>query len=500
MCAYRKIPRCLLLIGGLVACLQWAGAQYVPQGSPSYAYHWQGNGPSCGYLFLGTFRSVLPSPKHGTNMLLDRTGDLVWYHQGTDFTLDFKVHPNGLLSYSDRYRWYILDSGFNLIDSVACVNRVTDHHELMVTDDGHYFIICREDSTMDLSVLHTLGGDTGSPQGQVRMVVIQELDPSQQLVREWRGFDHYSIHDSDTNYFTHPGLLDLSHTNSIDFNSQGHVLLSHRHLNEITLLHWQSGQVLWQLSGKHNDFDLLGDPGYYGQHDARFLPGGRISLFDNGNFHHAGRGLVLEIDTLLWQARRIAMYGDSLHSKSMGSFHVLPDGTALMNLGEVLNSQDPVVWHYAADSSEILRIQILGGYMTYRARCLELPFVLHRPRLNCTSQSGQVTLGVEGIHSSYEWTNGASTPTITLTDTGRYQVFVPHGIGMVSSPPLHITNLQHACELVPIDPMTVGQDRAPTLIGRYNLLGQPVHAEAPYEIVIEHYSDGSTRKTVSRGL
>jgi hypothetical protein len=476
-------------------------AQYVPPGSPIYSYQWYGNGPSCEYLFVGTFRSILPSPKKGTNMLLDGTGDLVWYHQGRDFTLDFKVHPNGLLSYSDRYIWHILDSNFVQVDSVLCVDRLTDHHELMVTEDGHYFIICREDSTMDVSALHTKNGTPGSMNAQVRMVVLQELDANKQLVKEWRGFDHYSIFDSDTNYFTNPGLLDLTHSNSIDLDEEGHVMVSHRHLNEVTLIDWNTGAIRWRLSGKNNDFDLLGDAGYYGQHDARFLPGGRISLFDNGNFHHLGRGLVLEVDTALWEARILGSYGDSIGSISMGSFRLLGDGSALMNLGEVSNSQDPVVWHYAADSTPVMSMRIHSNFMTYRAQCLDLPFALHRPRMNCTQQSGQVILGVDGIHGDYEWTTGETTATITVTDTGRYQVFVPYGIGMISSAPVYIMDLQNGCAAVGNDADVAGDvpGRPVKLIGRYDLMGQPVRELRAGQVYIERYSDGGYRKRVYLG-
>lgn len=476
-----------------------AVAQYVPPGSPNYSLQWFGNGESCEYMFLGTFRPIIPSPKRGTNMLLDRKGDLVWYQQGTDFTLDFKVHPSGHVTYSNRNLWLVLDSNFNLVDTVMCDGRVTDHHDLILTDDGHYYMICRDDSTMDVSAIRTKNGTPGSTQAQVRMLVVQELDENQSLVKEWNGFDHFSIFDSDTSYFTNPGLLDLSHTNSIDLDGNGNLMISHRHLHEVTLVDWQTGQVKWQLSGKNNDFDLQGDPGFHGQHDARFLPGGRISLFDNGRQPHFGRGLVMDIDTFAWEARIVATYGDSIQSQSMGSFRYFPDGSALLGLGEITSGFDPSVTYYDANGDKVLDIRISTGYSTYRAQCLNLPFQLRRPRLTCIQQSGEAILGVEGVHGSYEWTNGDTLPSIVVADTGRYQVYVPYGIGKISSPPIHVTDLQNVCAAVAATAPMNAEPRRPVLLGRYDLMGNPVAQPRPWQVFIERYSDGSSRKCVLTG-
>jgi hypothetical protein len=470
--------------------------QYVPDGSPAYSYDWYGSGQSCEYLFLGTFRPIIPSPKRGTNMLLDRTGDLVWYHQGSQFTLDFKVHPNGRLTYSDRFRWYVLDSGFNVIDTVLCDGRVTDHHDMIITEDGHFYMICRDDSVMDVSSIRTRNGTIGSTQAQVRMVVIQELDNNGELVKEWNGFDTYVIYDSDTTFFTNPGLLDHSHTNSIDLDEQGNLLVSHRHLNEVTLIDWSTGQVKWQLGGKNNDFNQLGDPGFFGQHDARFLPGNQISVYDNGHEHHAGRGMLIEIDTVNWQAETIQTWEDNITSLSMGSFRTFQDGSALVGWGELNSGADPTVTYYNANGGKVLDVSLNSGYSSYRAQCFDLPFALHRPQILCSEQNGQAILSVSGTHDSFEWTHGDTLSSIVVGDTGRYQVFVPYGIGKISSPPLYVTDLQNACAALNGPSPIGGIVRPPKLIGQFDLLGNALTQPHAFQVFIERYSDGSCKKRV----
>lgn len=469
-------------------------AQYIPPGSPSWDHRLYTNTPGCEYLFVGAFRLVLPSPKQATNMIIDKNGDLVWYHQSGNYTLNLNLDPSGVFIYSDRSKWRILDSGFNLIDSLTCVGKITDHHELQITPDGHYWMICREDRTLDVSTINTKSGTPGSTQAQVRMVVIQELDASKQLLQEWNGWDHFTIYDSDTNYFTNPGLLDLTHSNSIDVQGRK-VLLSHRHLNSITQVDWSSNTVDWQLSGKNNDFDLGGDPGYYGQHDARYLPGGKISLFDNGNNHHLARGLILRVNDTLMTCNILASYGNQVASESMGSMQVLDDNSVLINYGQLgANATVPPVVQYAPDSSTRMSLDFGTDYMTYRARCMDIPFDLDRPRITCSQVGNTVTLGVDGVHSSYEWTNGDTGATIVLSDTGRYQVFVPKGIGMLSSPVVRVTDLANACLQVGSDPWMPTTPRPAKLVGRWDLLGRPVEGMPERQVIVERWSDGTVVK------
>src|SRR6266540_4839057 len=66
----------------------------------------------------------------------------------------------------------------------------------------------------------------------------------------------------------------------------GTLLISCRHMNEITKIDRQSGQILWRmgLNALNNMFKFPNDTrGWSHQHDARILPNGHLTLFDNGN-------------------------------------------------------------------------------------------------------------------------------------------------------------------------------------------------------------------------
>ena len=64
-----------------------------------------------------------------------------------------------------------------------------------------------------------------------------------------------------------------------------------RHLSSIIKIDRATGNVGWVLGGKENQFTFVNEneansPNYFSyQHDARILPNGDLTLFDNGNQH-----------------------------------------------------------------------------------------------------------------------------------------------------------------------------------------------------------------------
>lgn len=171
----------------------------------------------------------------------------------------------------------------------------------------------------------------------------------------------------------------------------------------------------------------------------------------------------------------------------------MADGSAIIGLGRVFPTMEPFVSYVAADSSKIFDIWSIDSSSSYRAVCSSLPFQLHRPKLNCQEVGGQVVLGVEGFHAEYDWTNGQTSATIVVADTGWYQAFVPQGVGMMSTAPYHITDLDNACLALEQEPYLISQPR-PRLVGWYDLLGRPMSAPMCGQVYIERYSDGSSKK------
>ncbi|MEY3443982.1 MAG: hypothetical protein RLZZ519_2263 [Bacteroidota bacterium] len=432
----------LLLLGTRVC------GQFSTPGSPRYSIQRYNSNSNVGfdYVLMGLYRVQTPFFLPATNYLLDRNGDVVWYQQGQMWALDFKLHSNGRMAFNDNRYWHILDSNFAEVDSVVCRGYRNDPHDMRMTADGHYFLICIEDTFMDLRSILTADGNPGALNGRVDGVVIQQLDGAKNVVKEWHGLDHFSLTDADSTYFTNSGVYELNHTNSIDLDGNGRMLLSHRALNEISLIDWQTGNFIWHLGGKLNQFDLQGDPGLKGQHDARFLPGGGISTFDNGNSLRDARSLIYQLDTQQMRATISQQFSiNGLESNAMGGFQAMNDGAGLVCFGRVSPANQPIISFFAADSTRYWDIFSLDSCATYRAHSANLPFDLRRPKLTCEEINGELILGVEGTHSQFEWTTGENSATIVVHGPGTYQAFVPRGIGMMGTIPLEISSLNNTC-------------------------------------------------------
>ena len=81
---------------------------------------------------------------------------------------------------------------------------------------------------------------------------------------------------------------DLNHWNSIARRGNN-ILMSFRHLDAILLVNRRTGDIKWKLGGTRTAEAIAHAPNdhlaasfrFGGQHDARFAPGGSITVFDN---------------------------------------------------------------------------------------------------------------------------------------------------------------------------------------------------------------------------
>jgi hypothetical protein len=129
----------------------------------------------------------------------------------------------------------------------------------------------------------------GSANSSVIDVAIQEQTPAGDLVFSWNSGDHTTVAETGRwwNFpLLDPQPYDISHWNSVEYDGP-YMYLSFRHLDAVYKVDRRTGQVVWKLGGTQTpqSLEVVGDPrGDYplgGQHDARVLPDGTISIFDN---------------------------------------------------------------------------------------------------------------------------------------------------------------------------------------------------------------------------
>ncbi|QLH53630.1 MAG: Putative PQQ enzyme repeat [Candidatus Kapaibacterium sp.] len=298
------------------------------------------NNPSPGYLFLG--------PMDNSDLAVYDNSGFKVYTKNFGFLrqgfIDFKMHPNGKLSAFDvtSSSFFVLDSNFNVIDTVRAVGYNTDFHEFLILPNGNYMVIAEADTFIDMSRIVP----NGHPNCKVNNFKIQEIDyRTKQVVWQWSALDHFSITDATEDIDLESNYIRPFHINSIELLSDGNLLISCRHLDEITKINRQTGEIIWRMGGskcRNNQFTFVNDTvnnffGFSHQHDPRELPNGNILLFDNGNLKPTRYSRVVEyqIDEANRVVRKVWEYRapSNIVSNAMGSCQRLPNGNTLIAWG-----------------------------------------------------------------------------------------------------------------------------------------------------------------------
>lgn len=389
---------------------------------------------SPGWYFITTLQFQGSNNTLAQAVILDGAGDIV-FRQRIPNASNFRVWPDGRMSYAARGKHLLMDATFTLIDSISCANGVlNDLHEFRILPNGNYLLLGAENRTMDLSGYQVFQNGTvaGSPVAVVKSAIIQELDADRNLLWEWNALDHFNFLDTDVTRLNNPNVVDWTHANAVELDADGNILLSSRHFNEITKIDRSTGAVIWRMGGARNEFTFVDDPGFFLQHDIRRLPNGNITLFDNSKpGAHPGRGVEYTIDEEALTATPVwsAVYDEGAYSRAMGSMQRLANGNSLIGWG-ALTPDNAMFTVQDPDGERVARLTFLDTSVTYRAYYFEeLPFAIDRPMITCGAVGEAFELTATGTGDIYTWSTGASGSSITIGALDTVYVEVPVGSG-----------------------------------------------------------------------
>jgi hypothetical protein len=446
----------LFLVVAVLMVRTPAGAQNFPP----MTFHIVDSSSVAGYYFLSPYSNVPPYIYDRPQLILDKYGRIVFYRifQAGPYsnpTIDFELHPDGRMSYfnTSEGKVHLVDSTFTETDTLSCAGFPTDQHDFRILTNGHYLLLGRETRIMNLSSYHWFGinhDQPGSTAAQVIGAVIQELDENKNLVWEWKASDHYQFGDVDQIWLFNPNKVDWTHVNAIEQDQDGNILISLRHFDEITKIDHTTGNIIWRFGGKQNQFTFTNDTvGFTGQHDIRRVSDTSVSLFDNGQYTNppVARAVEYALDeigktaTLAWSY----VYDSSEFSIACGNHQYIGNENHLVDLG-FTSQPGPWMVIVKPDHSKVLEVSIPDGYISYRAfNYLTLPWSLNRPTVDCQQIGQEYYLVGQDGYPEYRWSTGATTQMIPITDTGEYWVFVPYGLGYISSDWIHVTDLSNPC-------------------------------------------------------
>ena len=299
------------------------------------------------------FAAPYDGPGQSGPMILDPSGGLIWFKalprgtSATNFQVqeyagkpvltwwqgDISVHGFGL------GEDVIADEAYEDIGHVLAGNGLkADLHDFQLTPAGTALITAYDPIYCNLS------GAGGASDGAVTDGLLQEIDVRTGLVMfQWASVDHVALTESyelaGDSHTSWP--FDFFHINSIDLVQDGSLLVSARNTWTVYDIDSATGQIAWQLGGRHSSFTMGPGTNTAWQHDPRELPDGTISIFDNGaspKVHGQSRGILVNVNP---QQHTATLAGELTHgpspvlADSQGDMQALPDGDWFLGWGQV---------------------------------------------------------------------------------------------------------------------------------------------------------------------
>lgn len=304
--------------------------------------------PSPGGFYLAPNCRLATPPYAPYFMVLGSDGTPTLWKKLSEYPFDSRVLPDGRLGYTvfqsagsgprPSSTLHRLDTSLNSIDTLTGANGYNiAMHGFDVLPNGNRLIICQENQRMDMSRIV----EGGHPAADVQHMLVQEITPDGTLLFQFRTLDHLPITASYEDLKA--ASIRPFHLNAVFEDHDGNFLMSIRHCSMIIKVNRKTGEVMWILGGKLNQFTFTGEdetnaPTYFSyQHDIRRLPNGNITMFDNGTQRtpQCSRGVEYKIDEvsktceLVWEYRHVP----DIYASLQGSMQTLPDGHRVIAWG-----------------------------------------------------------------------------------------------------------------------------------------------------------------------
>jgi hypothetical protein len=304
--------------------------------------------PTPGYVFLAPKRAG----SQAGPLIVDDRGEVVWSAPltGTDVAADLRVQTyegEPVLTWWEGQsaegrgtgELVIVDRRYREVARVRMGNGLeADFHEFRLTDEGTALLIAYHPEPADLSAVG------GPRQGVEFESTVQEVDVGTgEVLMQWSAGDHVPVSDTYSDLTEgedgsedHP--LDWFHANSVAPGPDGTLLVSARNTHTVYAIDRATGELRWRLGGKHSDIAMGPGAAFEWQHDAEWLGGNRISLFDNHASTMGGgpsRALILDVDTRARTATvaRDVGHPDGVSAGTQGNTQTLPGGGLFVGWG-----------------------------------------------------------------------------------------------------------------------------------------------------------------------
>lgn len=300
----------------------------------------------------------------------------VWWMESSGSS-DAKLLPDGNLAWgrtaaagssSAGYEIHELDG--TLLKTWRTVGSATDIHDFETLPNGNALMMSYppRPGTQDLT---EYGGPATN--GTPIDAEIQEIKPDGSVAWAWNAKDHIDLDETPERWRgivyipqALPGGrqgFDWAHVNSLQKVGDT-VVVSFRHLDAVYAIDMDTGDIIWKLGGTTTpeSLSVVGDPESNplgGQHYARILPNGNLTLFDNNTNETAPpRGVEYELGLSAGTATMVDSVNDPdvPTSPCCGSAAKLADGSWLVSWGGT-----EVISEFGANGSRHFKLQFTSN-------------------------------------------------------------------------------------------------------------------------------------------
>lgn len=332
---------------------------------------------------------ILMTTQQGTQnylFILDKDGKPYKWVKCNPFSFNFNLQDNGLFAHSESQSTVatngivrIRDNDLNIIESIKSANGLTHFPaDCKLLPNGNVLLLARVLIPINMRSIIP----TGDPNATVIYTVLQELDKNRNAIFQWSSLDYIDIEETLENLEN--SSLNYTHMNAFDVDTDGNFLLSLRHPAQITKIDRNTGEIIWRLGGKKNEFTFIGEneanaPYYFNyQHHILRQANGNITFFDNGNKRtppQYSRGLEYKLDEDAMTAELVWEYRNTpdIYSPTQGSVQILPNGNYLIGWGSASLSGNLAATELTPQGEVVMTMQIPQTLTNYRVYKVDLP-------------------------------------------------------------------------------------------------------------------------------
>ena len=271
---------------------------------------------------------------------------------------------------------YIYNDRYDQIATVRAGNGdTTNFHEFLITPWDTALGLA---DTVTTATLTSVGGPAD------QLVIdgfVQEIDiRTGQVLFQWDSAGHVPYADSYERRPSSPSTAwDWFHINAVHLDTDGNLLVSSRNTWTIFKVDRKTGQIIWQLGGKHSSFTLRTAPGqvldgdgkiFAWQHDPEAIGNGAYTFFDDesgANLLGSSRVVTVRLDLAIRVATLIKSddQPEGKVASLMGNAQTVPGGDLFVGWGAL-----PYISEFSPSGKLLFNAELPTGVSTYRAYLL----------------------------------------------------------------------------------------------------------------------------------